>query len=356
VNAADLYREAAGLYTQFTPGEKDILFNRAPQPDPAQAEALHGALQPIMALLKSARKADYSYWGPAPVSLALDSARSADFTGRQDLSHVTHWEASYVFPGDPAGAVEDLAAQEAIGRSDVPNLLGLLVQAGIHMNAMKLLEKNAASIPSGAAGDISYIVDPAAAERIFEKGMDGEASIIQLRLKEYADPATRDGSYLQKLITDRRDIDPDPKKVISEIEWLAEMERALAPTFTEPEAQFQQWWKRKVLEAAAMPVANGALKAVEMVTSRARIAAVETAMLDAGLALEWNNEARLKTTIDPSTGKPFTWTKTAGGFEIDSPMLNPYARKPPASPAPDPFAPLEGGDPMKLVIPSPAAN
>lgn len=354
VNAADLYKQGIGLYDQLTGEEKDILAGRGSPPDAATPAALHAKLQPIMVVLSNARNADYTDWGPVAATIEGDAAEGAALGGLQNLSRVTHWEASYRFKNDPAGAVDDVATQEAIARSDISGMFGLIVQAGIHMSAIHLLEQNAAAIPSSAAADITYIVDPAALAQIFRKGATGEASMLASELKEYADPARRAGSYLQKLITAAHNVvDPGPKSVISQMQWIVSIERALPATFGQSQAGFRLWWNQAAADAAPMPLAAEVLKTLAQVIWRERVVAVEAAMLNAALALEWKDQARFNAIIDPATGKPFTCTRTPGGFELSSPMLNPFIK---SNSGPMERDPSEGGQPMTLTVSAPGSN
>jgi len=199
VNAADLYRSAMDMYGQLTTAEKDML-SSGNLPSNAAAADLHANLQPIMDTLRSARTADYSDWGPPPASLSENDARAQVTTGRQMLATITQWEAAWSFKTDPAIAVGDIAAQEAIARSDVPHQLGLLVQAGIHISGIRLLNRHVADIPQSSASDIQYIVDPAAQGRCIESAFNGKAAPESKFIADYGNPATRTDSYIQKLI------------------------------------------------------------------------------------------------------------------------------------------------------------
>ena len=356
-NAADYYKQAIALYGQMPSQDREIFRNQAPQPDATKSAALHATLQPIIDLIMSARNADYTDWGPAPVSTVQDEVRSRDLMGLQGLTYAIRWEAAACFQSDPAKAVNLLAAQVAMGRGDLPNAIGIAVEVGVEMSAVKLLERNVAAIPIQSAADVAFITDPAAARQCFEKGMTAEAAIHQAHLDEYANPATRKGSEIQKYLDSKPGIVESPEEIISEAKWLGETEEALSKTYTLTETQYQQWWKPKLAQAAAMPAVIQASRALDGTNSMVRIAAVETAMLNAALAMKWNDAPRFATILDPSTGKPFAYSKTATGFEISSPMLNPYGPKQAGSPQ---WSPLDGarpgGKPIALSIPESASN
>jgi len=352
VNAADLYEEAATLYGHLTDADKAMFSPRTENLDPKAAAALYAKIQPILDLLRRARNADYVDWGPIPLDPVGWSAQMEEFNEIQRLASLAIWEADVRFKSDPAGAVGDIAAVEAIGRSNASNLIGLLVQIGVHMSAIKHLEQHVPIIPPAAAPDLATVLSPSALEQSFKSGMNGEASMHQAHLDEYANPATRQGSYLQKMLDlSHSPSDPGSKQVTTELEWLKRTDEEIGTHLLEPEVQFQQWWSGKVAEAATMPLAVDGLQATKSVVTRAREVAVATAMLNAAIALERNDQPRFKSILDPSTGQPFNYTKTINGFQLDSPTLDPFARQP----NPHPVGAVWNGKPLTRSYSTPAS-
>ena len=323
VNAAELYKDAIGLYSQLTDEEKDILRHRHDQPDAKGAAALYAKIQPIMELMRRARRADYVDWGIGPVSFENGSIKGAQANGMQGLATLAAWEAGYRFQSDPDGAVSDLAAMEEMGRSGVDSLIGLLVEQGIHSLSVKVLAQNAGLINGAAAPDLADILSAATAEKSFQAGLNNEASAMQALVDAYADPATRSGSYIQRWAGAGS---ISAEELVSKMEWMVQTDQALATRLMEPDAQFQQWWTQKAAEAAAMPLVSVALPALEKVRTQSQALMAQNAMLDAGIALEQNDQTQFQSINDPASGKPFTYTQTANGFQLGSALQ--YHQKP----------------------------
>jgi len=314
-NGADLYKQAMGLYAGLSEDEKDMLKHWRDRPDPKAAEALHLKIQPIMELLRRARKADYVDWGMGPMSFDDMSDRSGQYRAVQALAALASWEATCRFGSDPSGALADLAAMEAMGRSEADSAVGLMVEDGIHFLGMNVMAYSASSITNADDPNLAYVLDPAAVARAFQTGLRGEATMVQAGLGAYADLATRKQTTIQKWVTSGT---VTPQEVVSQMQWLSQTEQALAYTLKEPDGQFQQWWNRKLAEAASMPLASSALSAMGDIRTLAVASMAESAMLEAGLALEQGDQQGFLAIGDPASGKPFAYKETADGFQLSS--------------------------------------
>ena len=334
VNAADLYRNAMGLYAGLTDAEKNLLKHWREKQDPKSAAALYAKIQPIMDLLRSARKADYVDWALEPMTLEDSSNKAAQLTQTQHLAVLAAWDSNYRFQSDPDGAVGDVAAMEAMGRTANGNLIGLLVEEGIHGMGITVLAQNAGSITGAAGPDLGYIVNPASAGQSFQDGMDGEAAMLQAELDDYANPATRNESYVQRWVSS---LSMTPQEAESEMEWTMQMEEELGKTLMEPQAQFQQWWTQKLSEAPSMPLIKISIQAVAGVRTSAQASLAQSAMLEAGLALEQNDKAGFQAILDPVSGRPFTYKQPANGFQLASALVR-------------------NGKPVTLSFPAPVAK
>jgi hypothetical protein len=317
VNAAGLYRQAMALYAGLTDEEKSMLNHWRDKPDPKKDAALYAKIQPIMDLMRRARKADYADWGLGQTDF---SGRGGQFKKEQDLVSLAFWDAAYRFQSDPDGAVGDIAVAEALGRSSDDSLLGLLLSEHFHSGGIWLLAQNAGSITSAAGPDLAYLISPAEAEQSFQNGMNGDVLGHKALLAEYANPLTQGESDIQKWAVYQS---VTPGALVSEFKWMIQTEQALGTTLSEPDAQFQQWWSQKLAEAASMPLATSqALPALEKSRNQMQTVLAEDAMLEAGMALEQNNQAQFQSILDPASGKPFTYTQKASGFQLGSALQN----------------------------------
>jgi len=321
INAADLYKEAIGLYAELTEEEKNMLKHPHDKLDPKVAAALYAKIQPIMDLLRSARKAEYVDWGLEPI---ISKTNLSGKIGReQELTALALWDSTYRFQSDPDGAVGDLAAMDAFGRSEADSAIGLLVDDGIHAGAIDLIAQNAAGITGAAGSDLGDILRPATVEQSFQNGMNAEASMMQRLIDDYANPSTRNESMIEESIIAGNGPAGLPEEMVSEMQWMIQTEATMGTTLMEPDAQFQQWWAQKLSEVSSTPLAtDGALPAFVAARTQSQMALVENAMVQAGMALEQNDQAQFQSITDPVTGQPFTYTQTATGFQLGSALQN----------------------------------
>ena len=240
-----------------------------------------------------------------------------------DLAWLGHWDAAYRFQsGDAGGAVGDLAALEAMGRSGDVSLAGLRLEDSVHSGAIQLLAENAGDIFSVAQGDIAYILSPGVAEQSFRAGLESEAAIQKALLDEYNNPATRSASALQRWGSGGYDATTGVEAKVAEAEWRMTTEQALETTLAESDEEFRAWWVRQFAEIYWKTGADETPQILAAVRGEAKKWIVTSAMLNAGLALEQNNQAGFQSILDPASGKPFAYTQTATGFELASAMLD----------------------------------
>lgn len=199
-NGADLYKQAIGLYAGLTDKEKEMLRDWKKMGDPAATAALYAKIQPIMDLLRQARKANYWDWDIAPLKLdgssqeqlrEVSDAKLALETTEMQLGGLAMWDAAYRFQSDPDGAVGDLAAMEAMARSTVESRLQWQPDAQLHSAAVELIAQYAGSVTNAAAQDLAYVLDPSAMEQAFQTGMSGDDQTTESLWNLYSDPATK---------------------------------------------------------------------------------------------------------------------------------------------------------------------
>ena len=67
-----------------------------------------------------------------------------------------------------------------------------------------------------------------------------------------------------------------------------------------------------------MPAANTFIPGLTEAVNYLRTSIVASAMLQAGMALEQNDQAQFQSILDPASGQPFAYTQTANGFQLGS--------------------------------------
>jgi hypothetical protein len=314
INAADLYKRAIDLYSGLTDADKEILKDVKKKPGQEAAAALYEKIRPIMDLLREARMANYADWGLGPMTVATNVGPLIDV--ERNLTSVALWDSSYRFSSDPSGAIGDLAALEALGRSGVDSMsiIGLALENGIHNSVINLLAENSAAITGAAGADLADILSPDAAKESFQNAMNSEASMMQGLADQIANPATQSAAV--------RGIGPvgaaSAADVIFALGWAAQTEHALPATLAEPRAQFEQWWNQKTAEASSVPLTAPILSALAATRNMEEVSLTQSALLAAGIALGQNDQAQFESILDPSTGQPFTYTQTANGFQLGS--------------------------------------
>lgn len=209
VNAVDLYKEAVLANNKLTTAEQTMLQQRLDEADPAAAAALYVKIQPVMELVRRARKADYADWGPD--SGTYRGHFSQQYREIVQLSYLAYWESAYRFKGDPDRAVTDLAATEALGRSGVDSLTGLWIEESrLHRWDTELIAQNAERV-SSTAPDLAYIeISPEAAQQMFQQGMSAEAEEDQTWVDDYEDPLTRSAAAAFIQTSDHFNYNGDP--------------------------------------------------------------------------------------------------------------------------------------------------
>jgi hypothetical protein len=157
---------------------------------------------------------------------------------------------------------------DAIGRSGDGQLIGFMIDAGVHAMALSVLALNGGEISGDGSADLSYITDPAAVYQSYQTGMNGEASAFQAMVDEYNDPATQRhvvsfvNQYIQFENPNTNSGSLTPAQIVSALQWIDQTEEALGGTLQETDAQFQQWLAQKQAEAASVPLAAITLESV----------------------------------------------------------------------------------------------
>lgn len=311
-NAVDFYKHAIELYAGLTDAEKEIL--KHPY-DPGKISAdealrLSQQIKPVMDLIRSARKAEYSDW--ALGHLDFDTG-VPHLVKVQDLSKVAYWDAGYRFGSDPDGAVSDLAARDAMGRSVDEMAIGFLVDVAINFSGLRLMVANAAHISAGADDDVAYLTDTSEEAAAFARAMEREAVDEQNFIDRYNNPATRD-----QVLPLMRRFGAGSERALSKA---PQLERALGGTLLQSDAQFNVWWSEIQKQLADSPAVLRQLVDLNSIRTKGRQDLVQRTMAAAGLALLKKDQQRFNALVDPSTGKPFTFTETTNGIQLSSSML-----------------------------------
>jgi hypothetical protein len=333
VNAADLYKQAYALYGQLSANEKDMLTiwrDREPTKpppeitDPDAARALYGKIQPIMELLRRARRADYLEWGtntrmdpPHPPAMDLTSLEKKYLEEYlvHTLKEMVIREAGYRFHRDPDGAVGDLAALVAMGRNGSDSRGVLYLAYSIHSDSVELIAKNLGRLTNASGPDLAEITSTATIKQMFEGAMKGEAQALKRELAVYANEATRGDSSIPEWAKEKS---VTPEEVVSELKWAIETEQEAGTMLLATDKEFQIWLHEKRAEAASKLVTDANLGLLETDRAVAFSCLTEDALLQAGMALARKDQPGFRSVINPINSKPFQYKRTADGFELST--------------------------------------
>ncbi len=111
----------------------------------------------------------------------------------------------------------------------------------------------------------------------------------------------------------------DRAVALAALKQIADSERELAKALaSSSEDKYQAWQQHSAELQAATPLASLFLPVYDLFVERTRCAEVNRAMVVAGLAVAENRMEALEAHPDPASGKPFQYTKTDDGFELQS--------------------------------------
>jgi hypothetical protein len=100
---------------------------------------------------------------------------------------------------------------------------------------------------------------------------------------------------------------------------VADSQRALAKALASGSTDEYEAWQQSSAELQnSNPLAKGFLAAYDRVVDKWDRAAVNRAFVEAGLAVAEEGTSALSSHLDPSTEKPFVYTETSDGFELQS--------------------------------------
>jgi hypothetical protein len=317
VNAVDSYSRAMALYNQLTDTEKNALKDWRTKLDPQSAPALFAKLQPILQLMRDARTADYVDWGTDPL---MPDAREARFSAMQSLSQVAQWEANYEFQTDPAQALQDLAAAEALDRNSAGALGGFALYSSLRTPTIQIIAQNMDALPNGQISDLDFITNPAGVIQTSQNIINAQAASMQSVIDQFADPATRSqaAQMIQNVLIPYMNLSTDLSVAIPQLQRIAQTDQQFANTFPEPEAQFQQWISQVQADTASVPLPAFVVPTIQDQRNILENSELEDAMLAAGIALQQGNQSQFQSILDPATGQPFRVYQSPNGFQLAS--------------------------------------
>jgi len=324
-NAADLYRQAFDLFKALTNDERTIVSDWRTNVDAAVEAELCEKLRPIVDLMHQASTVTNCDWGIEPLTF---TTKYPHLAASREIARAALWNAAHCRSNDVAGAADDalsvLRVGHAVSRSA---LIGCLVDMSLQNLALSYVTQNLESF-RGADGKRLAVAfaDPSYGEAP-SRAMEQEADIMErmaVELTSLPDADMEKGLSTWGIDASLHPNSPELDRA-AELAWLnqiANSERELAKALgSSSEDDYETWLKHSTELQASNPFAKDLMSGYDLFVNKARWAEVNRAMVVAGLDVAENGTDSLATHLDPSSGKPFVYTKTDDGFELQSPFV-----------------------------------
>ncbi|MGB8168313.1 MAG: hypothetical protein WCF18_12520 [Chthoniobacteraceae bacterium] len=331
VDASNIYKNAFVLFNALTDAEKKMIRNPKDEVDADAAAALFEKIQPILAMLRDAMKADYCDWGVAPITFATP----LNYIGQaQDLGKLALWSAAYRLGTDPANAIEDLQTRARLGHHLSDVLIGGLVSASFEATATNLLRDRLSTFDAATRAAAADFLAASTLDGDFSRGFASEAAMVQGMtddlLKKSREERTQlignlysDANPAERLPKQKEALAllDSPERLAAEVAFIRATEETMAASLTLPEAEFQAWWKATQAEIElGHPLAQLIIPTIAAIQARVQQRRVERTLFTAGLEVLQNGPAQLIRYRDPATGGALTYVPTPTGFELRSPF------------------------------------
>jgi hypothetical protein len=322
-NAATFYQQAFALYDALTKEQKGLIGNWRTNVDAAAEAELCEKLQPICDLMHQAAAASSCDWGLEQPITGL--TRFPYLSPCRNLARAAIWSVAHCRTGDTPAAVDDLVAASRVGQhvSSPPTLIGHLVDLAIQGMVIESATAHASILVS--AGDTRLMEQ--LNDRNYDEGL-GRA------FEQGADTLTREADRLAALPPEEMkhqleelesfESDPsrfqslEPAQIIADIRQAADLQRQYAQALDLPDAEYRAWLTTLDEAGKANPFVEVLVTPFGKAVDKTQAMTVMSAMAVAGLAVVQSGTGALQSYPDPSTGQPFSYARTADGFELQS--------------------------------------
>ena len=321
-NAAVIYRQAFDLFDALSKEQKTIVGDWRTNVDASAEAELCGKIRPICDLMHQASAVTNCDWGIDPIDF---DTKFPHLGAARNLARAAVWSAAHCRSNDAAGATDDAVSVLRLGRTVSQTvMLGSLVDMAIQSIAVSYVAPNLGMF-HGAEGQrlASALNDPAYGESP-ARAMEREAEMVdRLAAKLATLPPTDAGNELSRELgsADGESISPDQlANFLAGTKEVADLERGLAKVLrSSSEEEYEAWHTRfDELQEGSNLAAMLLLPAYDRYVDRVQRAEVTRTLVEAGLAVAEGGTEALAAHPDPASGKPFVYTKTDNGFELQS--------------------------------------
>ena len=320
-NAAAVYRDAFELFNALSKEDQGILSDWRTNVDDAVTEKLCQKIRPICDLMHTAAAVSNCDWGldkPLTFESKLPHLGPARAIGRAAV-----WSAAHCRATDPAGATDDLVADLQLGRqlSHGSAIIGLLVDQAMQNMALEYVAANSDQYRGAPGERVLAVLDDPLDRTAWSQTMEQEVGAVENLIgKLNALPPDQAAQRLSKLFGGEpaaSNIQWNPA-VMSQLQQVVDFEQNWAQVLaSSTEAEYQAVMRQYDELVASNPLA-AALMPSDKLMDKAQRAAVNQALVLAGLAVAKDGPSVLATYPDPATGQPFIYRPVPGGFELQS--------------------------------------
>lgn len=314
-----IYRQAFDLFNALTKEQKELVSNWRTNVEASVDAELCEKLRPICELMHQASAVTNCDWGIEPITF---ETKMPHLLGSRNIARAAIWNAAHCRSNDVVGATDDILSALRVGHNVSQSaLLGCLVDMAVQGVASSYIAQNLGTF-RGADNQrlVAAINDPANAEA---PGlvMAQEADRHDRQLAKLSSlPAGEAKKQLAEVhgLSDANHPDISPELFLVDMKQVADSERELAKALaSSSEDEVEAWHQHSTELQTSNPLAEE-LVAYDQFVAKVRAAAVNRAMVVAGLAVAENGTEALAAHLDPSSGKPFVYTETDDGFELQS--------------------------------------
>jgi hypothetical protein len=317
-NAATIYRQAFAIYDALSKEDKDLIGIWRMNVDTPVAAELCEKIQPICDLMQQATAATNCDWGLEPITFMTVLPH---FAPCRNLARVAVWSATHCRTGDPSAAVDDLLDASRLGQNVAltPALIGQLYDLAIQGTVIDAATMQASVL----AGDprLVQLFNDANYDEELRRGIKEEANISDRTADAMTTMSTEDAMHVVSDFYRATSVQlpsVDQTQAIADLRQIADLQRQCAQTLELPEGDYRKWLAGQQAVRTTNPFAESLLSAIEINITQTQALTVKSAMAAAGLAVMQDGTDALPSHPDPTTGQPFTYKQTAGGFELES--------------------------------------
>ena len=317
-NAAVLYQQAFALFDSLTKEQKELIKDWRTNVDQSVTAELCERIRPIADLMHQAAAVTNCNWGlDEPITF---ESKLPHLAQSRSIARAAIWSAAHCRTDDSMGAVDDLVATARLGQNLSPAMiLTHLVDLAIQGLAIDFIAERADTLAGTGDTRLVQLFDDTHYNESLSRGIGVEADMLDREADRWAAmPPEELAHELKQLNEDNPAFQSvEPAQAVAGMRQAAELEREFADALLLSEAEYRDALARVQAAGKPNPFAEVFLSN-EGLVDKTQAMTVRSAMVAAGLTVMQSGPQALQSRLDPTTGKPFAYTQTTVGFELQS--------------------------------------